>query len=114
MRAGALKVRVTTISRSLVCSTVVLFLMGVGSFSLLASMDLLLLFQSFHYLVHFIEACGPKLAVALDPRCLLVQPERPQLAGPHATHLLRGDETGLLQNADVLLHSRQGHAKLLS
>src|SRR6202035_2964445 len=46
MRAGPLKVRVTTSSRSDVRSTVVRFFMGVGSVFLLASIDLLLLFQN--------------------------------------------------------------------
>src|SRR5512145_2888981 len=113
MRAGALKIRVTTISRSDFRSTVVPFFMGVGSLSLFASIDLLLPFQLFDNLVQFVEACVPELAVPLDPRRLVVQPERPQLAGPHATDLLGGDETGLLQNADVLLHARQGHVELL-
>src|SRR6202521_1030735 len=44
MRAGPLKVRVTTSSRSDFRSTVVRFFMGVGSLSLLASIGLLLLF----------------------------------------------------------------------
>src|SRR3984957_20337536 len=44
MRAGPLKVRVTTISRSDFRSTVVRFFMVLGSFSLFASNDLLLLF----------------------------------------------------------------------
>src|SRR5213593_265869 len=42
MRAGPLKVRVVTSSRSDFRSTVVRFFMGVGSLSLLASIDLLL------------------------------------------------------------------------
>src|SRR5678816_1123502 len=95
-RAGPLKVRVVTSSRSVFRSTVVRFFMGVSSLSLLASIDLLLLFQLFDNLVQLVEACVPELAVPLDPRRLVFQPERPQLAGPHATDLLRGDETGLL------------------
>src|ERR1700750_720814 len=51
MRAGALKVRVTTNSRSDVRSAVVWFLTGLGSISLLASIDLLLLFQFLDNLV---------------------------------------------------------------
>src|SRR4029077_15675187 len=46
MRAGPLKVRVTTSSRSDFRSTVVRFFMGVGSLALLASINLLLPFQS--------------------------------------------------------------------
>src|SRR5271157_4764048 len=45
MRAGPLKVRVTTSSRSDFRSTVVRFFMGGGSLSLLASIDLLLPFH---------------------------------------------------------------------
>src|SRR4029453_11463032 len=44
MRAGPLKVRVVTSSRSDFRSTVVPFFIGVGSFSFLASIDLLLPF----------------------------------------------------------------------
>src|SRR4030095_3453825 len=32
---------------------------------------------------------------------------------PHAPDLLRGDEPGLLQDADVLLHAREGHVEPL-
>src|SRR5919202_3354256 len=56
MRAGPLKVRVTTSSRSDVRSVVVGFFMGVGSLSLLASIDHLLLFQFFDNLVQLVEA----------------------------------------------------------
>src|SRR5580693_1748183 len=45
MRVGPLKVRVTASSRSDFRSTVMRFFMGVGSLSLLASIDLLLPFQ---------------------------------------------------------------------
>src|SRR5688572_26830922 len=44
---GASNVRVTTISRSDVCSTVVRLFVGAGSFSLLASIGHLLAFQLF-------------------------------------------------------------------
>src|SRR5262245_28028800 len=66
MRAGPLKVRVTTSSRSDFRSTVVRFFMGVGSLSL-ASIDLLLPFQFLNDLVQRVEACVPELAVPLDP-----------------------------------------------
>ena len=102
-RAGPLMVRVTTSSRSDFRSTVVRFFMGVGSLSLLASIDLLLPFQFLDDLVQRVEACVPELAVPRDPRRLILQPARPQLAGPYATDLLRAHETGLLQDADVLL-----------
>src|SRR5205823_37322 len=75
--------------------------------------DLLLPFQFLDNLVQLVEACVPEQAVPLDPRHLTLQPARPQLAGPHATDLLRAHETGLLQDADVLLHARQGHVELL-
>src|ERR1700733_5128682 len=67
MRAGALKVRVTTSSRSDFRSTVVRFFMGVGSLRLLASIDLLLPFHFLDNLVQLIEACVPELAVPFDP-----------------------------------------------
>src|SRR5271170_3874903 len=51
MRAGPLKIRVTTSSRSDFRSSVVRFFMGVGSLSLLASIDLLLPFQFLDNLV---------------------------------------------------------------
>src|SRR3984885_11776069 len=55
-RAGPLKVRVTTNSRSDFRSTVVRFFMGVGSLSLLASIDLLLPFELRDNLVQLVEA----------------------------------------------------------
>src|SRR5215510_1323895 len=56
MRAGPLMVRVTTSSRSDFRSTVVRFFVGVGSLSLLASIDLLLSFEFLDNLVQLIEA----------------------------------------------------------
>src|SRR5829696_2416157 len=56
MRAGALKVRVTTSSRSDFRSTVVRFFRGAGSLSLLASIDPLLPLQFFDNLVQLVEA----------------------------------------------------------
>src|SRR5436190_12266725 len=55
MRTGALKVRVTTSSRSDVRSTVVRFFPEVGSLSPLASIDLFLLFQLLDNLVQLVE-----------------------------------------------------------
>src|SRR5215468_8364446 len=112
-RAGASKVRVTTNSRSDFRSTVVRFFMRVGSLSLLASIDLLLPFQLLDNLVQLVETCVPELAVPLDPCRLFLQSARADLAGPHAPDLLRGDEPGLLQDTDVLLHAREGHVELL-
>src|SRR6185369_10049910 len=113
MRAGPLKVRVTTSSRPDFRSTVVRFFTRAGSFSLFASIDLLLPCQFFDDLVQLVEACVPKLAVPLDPCRLLLQPARAERAGPHAPDLLGGDEPRLLQDADVLLHAREGHVELL-
>src|SRR5438552_1026853 len=113
MRAGPLKVRVTTSSRSDFRSTVVRFFMGVGSLSLLATIGLLLPFQFLYNLVQLVEACVPEPAVPLDPCRLFLQSAQAEPAGPHAPDLLRGDEPSLLQNADMLLHPREGHVKLL-
>src|SRR5574342_482387 len=112
-RAGPLKVRVTTNSRSDFRSSFVRFFMGVGSLSLLASIDLLLPFQFLNNLVQLVEAYVPELAVPLDPCRLFLQSAPAELAGPHAPDLLRGDEPRPLQDADVLLHARQGHVELL-
>src|SRR5271163_4741790 len=112
-RAGPLKVRVTTSSRSDFRSTVVRFFMEVGSPSLPASIDLLLPFQFLDNLVQLVEACVPELAVPLDPCRLFLQSAQAELAGPHAPDLLRGDEPRPLQDADMLLHAREGHVELL-
>src|ERR1700733_1461571 len=111
--AGPLKVRVTTSSRSDFRSTVVRFFMGVSSLSLLASIDLVLPFQFLDNFVQLVEACVPELAVPFDPCRLFLQSAQAELAGPHAPDLLRGDEPGLLQDADMLLHAREGHVELL-
>src|SRR4030095_1489234 len=92
MRAGALKVRVTTSSRSDFRSTVMRFFMGVRSLSLLASIDLLLPFQFLDNLVQLVEACVPELAVFLDPCRLFLQSAQAEPAGPHAPDPLRGGE----------------------
>src|SRR5215216_3968923 len=113
MRAGPLKVRVVTSSRSDFRSTVVPFFMAVGSPSLLASIDLLLPLQFLDNLVQLVEACVPALAVPLDPCRLFVQSAQAERAGPHAPDLLRGHEPRLFQDADVLLHAREGHVELL-
>src|SRR5580700_5467024 len=113
MRAGALKIRVTTSSRSDFRSTVVRFFVAVGSLSVLASIGLLLLFQFLNNLIQLVEACVPKLAIPLDPYRLFLQSTQAELAGPHASDLLRGDEPRLLQDADMLLDAREGHVELL-
>src|SRR5262245_20759151 len=89
MRAGPLKVRVTTSSRSDFRSTVVRFFTGAGSLSLLASIDLLLPCQFLDNLVQLVEACVPELAVPLDPCRLCLQPAQAKRAGPHAPDLRR-------------------------
>src|SRR5215475_14673901 len=66
-RAGPLKVRVTTSSRSDFRSTVVGFLIGVDSASLFAFIDLLFSFHFLDNLVQLVEACLPELAVPLKP-----------------------------------------------
>src|SRR5215217_3272597 len=72
MRAGPLKVRVTTSSRSDVRSTAVRCLVGAGSRSLLASINLLLPFQFRDNVIQLVEARVPELAVAVDPRRLFL------------------------------------------
>src|SRR5579864_7376075 len=67
MRAGPLRVRVTTSSRSDFRSTVVRYFMVVSSLSLFASIDRLLAFQFLDHLVQLVEAHGPELAIPLEP-----------------------------------------------
>src|SRR4051812_38683117 len=110
MRAGPLTVRVTTSSRSDFRSTVVRLF--VGSLSVLWRIGFLLPFQFLDNLVQLVEACVPEKAVPLDPGRLFLQSAQAELAGPHAANLLRGDEPRLLQDADVLLHAREGHVEL--
>src|SRR3954467_3454093 len=95
MRAGALKVRVTTSSRSDFRSTFVWFFPEEGSLSLLAAINLFLLFQFLDNLVQLVEARGPELTVPLDPCRLFLQCTAAELAGPHATDLRRADTAPL-------------------
>src|SRR4051794_6823286 len=111
MRAGASKVRVTTSSRSEVRSTVTRLF--VGSFFLLASIRLLLLFQFVDDPVQLIEACCPELLELLDPCGRLFQSSRANPAGPYTPDLLRDDEPRLLQDPDMLFHAREGHVEPL-
>src|SRR4026207_1799476 len=113
MRAGPLMVRVTTSSRSDFRSTVVWFFMGVSSLSCVASIDVLLPFQFLDNPVQLVQACVPAPTVPLEPCRLFLQSARAELARPHAPDLLGGDEPGLLQDADVLLHAREGHVELV-
>src|SRR6202050_4614817 len=113
MRAGPLKVRVMTSSRSDFRSTVVRFFIGAGSLSLLAFTNLLPPFQFLDNLVQFVEARVPELVVPLDPCRLFRKFAQAEPAGPYASDLLRGDEPCLLQDADMLLHACEGHMELL-
>src|SRR5262245_55746367 len=92
MRAGPLKVPVTTSSRSDCRSTVMRFFTRAASLALLASIGVLLPFQFLDNLVQLVEACVPELAVPLDPCRLLLQSAQAERAGPHAPDLLRGHE----------------------
>ena len=113
MRAGPLKVRVTTSSRSDLRSTVVLFFPGritlffcvhrsFPSVSILRQ-DLSSASkreaQSARYVsIHAVSSAsrrGPSLQVRTRPT------------------FSRGDEPGLFQDADMLLHAREGHVELL-
>ena len=58
-----------------------------------------------------IEPGGPELAVLLDPGSFLRQRQRAQSAGSHPADLPGGDEARPLEDADVLLHAREGHLK---
>src|SRR3974377_2013680 len=62
IRAGPLKVRVTTSSRSDFRSTVVPYFVALILLSLLSSIGFLLLFQFLDKLVQLVEECGPALA----------------------------------------------------
>src|SRR3954451_16761510 len=73
MRAGALKVRVTTSSRSDFRSTVVRFFPEEGSLPPFSSIDLFLPFQFLDNLVQLVEACAPEVVVPLDPCRLFLQ-----------------------------------------
>src|SRR5262249_26099528 len=109
IRAGALKLRVMTSSRSDFRSTVARFFRAAASLSVLASTELLLLLEFLDNPVQLVKACGPELAVPLDPCSLLLESAQAELAGSYAPDLLRGHEPRLLQDADMLLHAREGH-----
>src|SRR3954463_10548111 len=72
MRAGPLKRRVTTSSRSDFRSTVVWLFMFVGLPSLLASIGFFLPLEFLDDVVQLGEACLPELTVPLEPRRLFV------------------------------------------
>src|SRR6185295_11256289 len=110
-RAGASNVRVTTSSRSDFLCTVVRFMMGSPCF--LASIQLFLPFQFFDDLVQLAEPCVPELVIPLDPRRHFFQSARADPAGAYAADFFRDDEPRLLEEADVLLHAREGHVELL-
>src|SRR5215467_2536300 len=110
-RAGASNVRVTTSSRSDILCTVVRFM--TGSLCFLASIQLLLPFQFFDDLVQLAEPRVPELVIPLDPRRHFLQSARADPAGAYAADFFRDDEPRLLEEADVLLHAREGHVELL-
>ncbi len=113
MRAGPLKVRVTTSSRSDFRSTVVRFFMGWAHSLFLRPSTFSFRFSSSTTLSNSSKRASQSWRYSLDPCRLFLQPARAELAGPHAPDLLRGDEPRLLQDADVLLHAREGHVELL-
>src|ERR1043166_4898729 len=73
-------------------STPVRFFVGAASLSLPASIRFLLPFQFLDNNVQLVEACGPELAITLDPCRLFFQSAQPELAGPHAPNLLCADK----------------------
>src|ERR1044071_10259841 len=109
IRAGASKVRVTPIARSDFRSTVVR--LRAGMLALLASIELLLPFQFFDDLVQRIEARVPELVITLDPCRHFGKPAQAELAGAYAPDFFRDDEPGLLEDADVFLHAREGQVE---
>src|SRR6185312_1124620 len=102
-----------TSSRSDFRSSVVTFFILVCSLSILASIDLLLAFEFFNDLVQRLVAFDPQLAIALEPRGLVLEQPRTEPTGPHASHFLSRHETRLLEDAHVLLHARERHVELL-
>ncbi len=79
----------------------------------LASIQLLLPFQLFDDLVQLAEPRVPELVIPLDPRRHFFQSARADPAGAYAADFLRDDEPRLLEDADMLLHAREGHVELL-
>src|SRR5678815_3023418 len=84
IRAGALKVRVTTTSRSDFRSTVVCLFMASASRFLPSAIGFLLPLQFLDDFVQGVEACVPEPAIAFDPCRFLLQLAQAELAGPHA------------------------------
>src|SRR5690606_30991012 len=76
-----------------------------------ASIALLLLCEFLDDAVQRVETFVPALAIPLEPRGLLLHPQRTQPARSHTSDLSRADEAGLLQDADVLLHACQRHVE---
>src|SRR4051794_11708498 len=104
-RPGALKVRVTTTSRSDARSTVTGLRASVGSLLVVASMLSLPAFEFLDDVIQRAEARVPQLLVLLDPPGHFLEAARADPARAHPPHLLCGDEAHVLQNADVLLHA---------
>src|SRR5689334_17651279 len=84
-----------------------------GLLSILASVELLLAFQFFVHFGQRIEAGVPELAEPFHPGGLHFEPAWPDPAGARAPDLLDGDESRLLEHADVFLHAREGHLELV-
>src|SRR5262245_40994004 len=106
-RAVPSTMRVTTSSRSDCRSTVV------GSRSFFTAMALFLLFQCGDNLIQGVEPRFPKPAIVFEPCRPFLQSAATELAGAHAPDFLGDHEAGLLQNADVLLHAREGHVEVI-
>src|SRR5262245_24372386 len=83
-----------------------------GSPCFLASIRFLLSFQFFDDLVQLAEPRVPELVIPLDPRRHFFQSARADPAGAYAADFFRGDEPRLLEEANVLLHAREGHVEL--
>src|SRR6185312_4856630 len=107
-RAGASKVRVTTTSRSDRRSVTVSLAIPLTSLARF-SIGLLLPFQFFDDGVQIIKARGPEAAVPFEPCGLFLESAPAKTAGADAPDLFGGHEARPFEDADVLLHARQGH-----
>ena len=107
--------RVTTISSAARTSAPgrrLIFPGGGITFHFFASIDLFLMFQFLDHLVQRVRACGPKpdVSVRLDPlgRLLPAPVGAGRACRSSRGRPFRGNQPGLLQDADVLLHARCG------
>src|SRR5688500_1918792 len=97
MRAGPLKVRVTTISRSPSSFIVVSFFMT-RSLSFLASIALLLFGELLDEPIELVEARIPEASIFLEPVVHLAERLRAQLVEPLLSARLHLDEARLLEH----------------